>query len=441
MNETVQLPTYEGFEPPVTDPIEGKRLDTVSLDADTRLPTTPTPEVNEALAEQFKEVRGQLLEGLESNTEGLNIERARNFVKRFGLRADTEVWVLDEKNYEEFTTRRNQFGIPGGEDHGCYLPAVDMIVVKRDAEYEADLGSEFIEYAIVHELAHASADEEVVAYSVSGSGEDIHVAADVSRAGQVVLGTNEAGAPEYRGSYLEEGFADMVAKLYARNELDLPHGFGTDDNPDPVPVDIGDDKPIELPSELLNGEAAGRETVAVLGLMYLVDKDPSLMISLVKARRSAEGLREVANKISVIGQEAGRPQLYSEIQNAGGTPEGFVRVTRMIVEVTQPDIAAAWDTAWAEGDLNLEHVQEAGVTPAEYPTQIMSTEEHNEQQKRRSEAVRNIDEELSQLHQAAYDRMIQSPGRGPIYTPEDTARVTELKDLRAEQLRQFDTVN
>jgi hypothetical protein len=61
-----------------------------------------------------------------------------------------------------------------------------------------------------------------------------------------------------------------------------------------------------------------RESFAGAAVGFLVDKDPALLPALIEARRSVEGLREVAGRINAI-----RPGLYQSLRDNYNSPELF----------------------------------------------------------------------------------------------------------------------
>ncbi len=323
-----------------------KHLDLVRFQQtapDTMVVAAPHEEAVSAVREQLGELRTELVEGLESREEGLHIERARDFLRSMGLRADAEILVLDDNDFEEFSARWEQsFG--GFHDaEGAYTPGANVIAVHRNQELEEQFGPDIIEYMLVHELAHASPEQEVYSYTVSGNQEDITVRAGLGRTGQTF--TSPSDPDTIRGGYIEEAFADVIAQLYARNVLHREHGFALSDEPGIVQTPGG---PIELPADYLLGEHAGKQAVASLGLHFLLEQNPTLMDSLVKARREPRGLQEVATKIGQLGRKAGQPDLYRQMTMTNYDAASFTAMTRTIVDLLSPATAAQWDEEYSD---------------------------------------------------------------------------------------------
>lgn len=292
-------------------------------------------EAAEALIrEHLAQIKAEAMEGLETNNEGIEIQRAHDFLEPLGLKVDADILLLDPEQFTEFYDRiQKSMGFTQHEGHGGYVPLLNVVVVKRDAALEERHGPEVTEYFLMHEMAHASTHIEVARYSTDEEGDGTDAQVTIARSGQVV--TTPEAPNEPIGLYLEEGFADTIAQNYLHTELNKPNGFADDDTPT-----YRDE--VEIPASYIIDGRVGPQAVAAVGVGVLIERDPTILDSLVKARNDPEGLQEVEEKIRAIGQDIERDELYDYLSKAR-TEWEFADKTRTMTEMVAPDRVAEWD--------------------------------------------------------------------------------------------------
>ncbi len=270
-------------------------------------PEGPPPEDKEALAW----IRHNMLEGLQSQTEGLNIKRIESFMQEEGLEVKP-YFLVAEEYIDTIVERVGHTGFlynwAGPKVQGAYLEELDVVLVKRLKQNESYAGPIFTEGILIHELAHASS----LWYGCIKSPQGVCTA----RIGFHVTNKSEM-------SQLEEGFADSLRARYMRRYLDpktlnkFAKALGR------RTINIGDKlmfpwktEQLPIPLEYLIIEQNGLVRVpgpapAGYAIELLGKQAPELRKQMIQARRSLEGLRTVAKTIENI-----KPGLYSKIQSA-----------------------------------------------------------------------------------------------------------------------------
>lgn len=384
------------------------------------VPATPQENITNEFPEYLAKTRAQLLEGLESKEHDINLERVRNFLQELGLRTDTKLVILDPDDFDKFRERQVQLsGRSLRENGGCYVPGLNFIVLLRDPELEAQYGPEIFEYTAVHELVHSSADEEVFGYSTTSEGSNTQIDTHLSRSGQVIVNPNN---PEHQqGLYLEEAFADKIGHLYIRDVLKRPDGFAQSD--EPVAID-SDEGVIEVPPQYFLGEAGGKQSLAVLGLDYLLTKDPTLFDSLLKSRHSVDGLREVAAKINAIGKNTSHARLYKQLRSTASDWEDFASTTRTIIEATDPQATRQWDELYDDYEDYYDE-DDGEQHPQDLPAIAASYDQYASPAGKR---VLEIDNQIARFTRSTFGREL---------TPEENTTRAKLEKQWEEAIRTF----
>lgn len=169
---------------------------------------------------------------------------------------------------------------------------------------------------MAHEKAHSTTEYDDIIYT-----DDNQINYNTARAGQLLMKAGE-------GTFLEEGFAEYMAARFIRNELKCPNGiWGNERYKDlgdgltlpSIYVWPGSTQPEDADSprsyvHLSNSHGA----YGAYGIDLIAQKYPEIHTALINARKSVEGLRQVAQIIERV-----RPGLYSEIRKLRKFPEDF----------------------------------------------------------------------------------------------------------------------
>lgn len=207
---------------------------------------------------------------------------------------------------------RNEYD---GANVALYMPQLSLIVAVKWLEYQGDEAATQFQAILAHEKAHSTTEFNSISYTQTNHARNYAA----PRVGQTLYQTG-------RGIFLEEGFADYMAAHFVRKELHLPNGaWQTSDN-----LKLGDRDPVPPVYIWPNVEHRGDATMtigafAAYGLELINQKDSRLHSALIQGRKSAEGLRQVAQIIEGI-----RPGLYTELQKLGESPDEFARGLRAI---------------------------------------------------------------------------------------------------------------
>lgn len=277
-----------------------------------KVPENEKLEVNAHLTDARKKV----MERFPSELEGLNMSRVNSFFEQYHLR-DVSLTVISTRRQSEFleffTKTVGEVSTP--ESRGIYIPSIDLAVVFRDEEKEAENGVEYTESLIVHERAHGANEHNRVVRVVEED-PDTPWEPTVARQGQAVKSPN---GTEF-GTFLDESFAEGMRGQYIRQELggslpNIPMGTLT-------AQDLRDNFQLPVSSTYVYKENGhyflDPSSFAASSLDALVEKDPLLWPAMVEARKTAAGLREVAKRID--RQKSG---LYRELRDDYNSEDDF----------------------------------------------------------------------------------------------------------------------
>lgn len=338
---------------------ETMQLRAVRLDEQGQvLPTDASPEIEAQIREYYAEVRRQLLEGLHSNLEGLNMERITSYLNSRGLETNSIVLILDDEDYALYEKRHAALiKTPPSDKYGSFTPGADIVAIHRNLKDEEKFGPGITEYRVVHEFTHASARNTSFSYIVTENvGDEPDITILPERSGQISGSANAPG--KMVGSYLEEGFSDNVAQDYVHEVLELPGGFG-ENSPRYITTDEG---VLEIPSSVQHDGDGNKENVASLGLGLLFRADSTLFDSFVKGRTDPEGLVEVEDKIKAIGIACNDPRLYDDLQACTPNMTTFCDATMKLVWLLDSDAAIEWQSMGGhDGGQDDEGLEEEGA--------------------------------------------------------------------------------
>ncbi len=288
---------------------------------------------------KFKIVKQEIINTIDSHTEGLDLKRVEEFMRSYELPIRDYVIFdedsLDEKKvfeiFEKFGYKYDKEAYLGNWLAMCDTN-LDLILIKRRENFEKFNGGRVTESVLVHELAHGTSG--FSSCIVTSTGDIL-----APRTGFAVGDSSETT----KGAFLEEGFVDMLAGKYNKQYMEpelrdkmLPifrHKYN-DYQLTRTRSDLVDNIEVVLPfpthyaiftseygfSSLVSAQAA-------FGLELLCDKEPKLFETMLKARNDVEYLRKIPQLINKIS-----PGLYSELRKLKYTESGFSQGLYTIIE-------------------------------------------------------------------------------------------------------------
>ena len=291
-------------------------------------------EVFNGMPEPWRELRERVLL-LENKTDGLNIERVKDFFAERNLPMK-DFLVFDEEDLPRIKEILGASGLLRNifdkDERATYLAEIDLVLVRRNRN-DKNSDPVFTEGSLVHELAHASG--QYVQYAMNDKGSVWR-----PRVGFALTRQKKTPIPAW-GWLLEEGFADLVRGEYEEKNLN------SEIKKDLMVRRKKPDFPLE--KEIVFAmTASGRHfgvfgkylyplgeadtgftssAIAATSLELLCQKHPDLRETLIAARTDIEKLREIPKLINEI-----KPGLYTEIQKCAYTVEDFARVQNIIRE-------------------------------------------------------------------------------------------------------------
>ena len=294
-------------------------------------------ETTEKMPPAWLLLRKEILEQIPSKLEGLHTENVRAFFESFPGIVLNECVIFDEEDLPKL----RELLVPSGlldEDSlgekkadGCFVAEIRLSLVKRLREYEAANGTIFTEGLLVHELAHSSSE---YAQYIKPS----PTLYATPRTGFSIL---TEGFSTARGSFLEEGFADMLrgqyVEEYATDEwktaTQIPE-LGSHCSPNTcvnVTTKIGYQHLLPLKYLFRNPKTQRigytTSSPAAFGMELLARKNDELYPAILSARHDVESLRDVARIINDI-----KPGSYSFLQKLKYSNEDFERGLRYIID-------------------------------------------------------------------------------------------------------------
>ncbi len=296
----------------------------------------PRPiEVTKEMPPDWQKVRKEMLKQIPSKTEGLNIGRIKEFFDSFPGLTTTDYLVFDEDDLPKIRgfleprkmLSKDSFG-KGEPLHGCFINGIDLSLVERRRDFETANGALFTEHILVHELAHSSGEH--AQYVQTGPHAYYR-----PRAGFALSRLS-------RGSFLEEGFAEMMAGQYIERsmtkeereklleEFGMGASFSLDATATVNDLETHYDHPLPMKYIFKNPQGGDSATIparAAFGLELLCKRSDELYPLLLSARHDIESLRDVAKNINSI-----KPNLYSILQKLQYNRNDFMRGLKHIID-------------------------------------------------------------------------------------------------------------
>jgi hypothetical protein len=304
------------------------------------------PQRTTEMPEEFRRVRENLLaEFSGKNVEGINAQRAEEFIKKEGLEVKPYIIIRKEElpkmqkivDYSEGLKRHIEEG-----GLGFYAAGMDLVVVFRDGDYETINGGIFLERLLVHELAHASSKHEICAANKDNG-------ADFPRALRTGFCLRLEQKDNCWGELIEEGWAEMQSANYFahyatkedKERLESVLKLGPLDMDDTIPigmffdvpmvnVSVGQPLPLPLKYIFLRPEgrlSAARAAFAGYAIELLCRKNLSLAPAMIEARKSVEGLRKFARILYETS-----PELYKKLQVGDYSAREFRKKLEMVID-------------------------------------------------------------------------------------------------------------
>ena len=271
------------------------------------------------MPEEWRVLREKILNNFESKTDGLNIERVKDFMKERNLPV-TDFVFFEEKDIpalkEIFANVRGADSFFVG-NRGRYISEINLLFVRREEENEKVNGTIFTEGLLVHELVHSTS--QYVQYIKKD--DEIFV----PRAGFGFKYQQLDGV--FFGGLLEEGFADLLRGDYIEQNI-------TNENREKIAKErpnTFDDYGFDVADKYMyftkNSVGMVSTSIAATALEMLCKKEPKLKEVLIEARSDIKKLREIPKLINAI-----KPGLYLDIQKCEYSVEDFTRVQNIIKE-------------------------------------------------------------------------------------------------------------
>ncbi|HVI69007.1 MAG TPA: hypothetical protein VM581_00960 [Magnetospirillaceae bacterium] len=274
---------------------------------------------------RFEKARHELIEMFPSNVEGLNMERVDGYLAGLDLRP-VDVIVVGRDRISEINAAVEQLGIEGRDDNGgIYFVELDLAIVFRDPQLEAQNGPEITESYIVHERAHGSSSFRRIHAEVTGT----VMSARAHRLGFVHR--VKADDPAY-GAFLEEGFAESIRAGYVAKVLGRPQGFADWQKPI-VTVTTPEDLQVTLPPVMLSrgrdgGSSVVEASYAGAALLLLQKRIPELETAFLEARRTEEGIAKVERLLNEL-----RPGLYDTFCTDFTNEKDFIHGLKYVIDL------------------------------------------------------------------------------------------------------------
>lgn len=251
----------------------------------------------------------------------VDTRKAQDFLESFDLEV-TPPFYLTERQLKKYKHNLGKHVIKKElprEISGTYDVYSGSTVVLTKTPVAKESGPKLLESLAVHEMAHSSGDSLM---TIDLENYDLYL----SRFG--FLPQNESE----KGSFLEEGFAEMMRGLYVDKVLDRRQGFGS---PPEIRAlqkklqETGFGFPAKY-SSIAKGKShimLGPSSWAALSMEILIIQNPDLVPTIFEARKSPEKLNEFYASVNSI-----KPGLVAELANIKQEHDecirGFEIVTR-----------------------------------------------------------------------------------------------------------------
>ena len=186
-------------------------------------PTTidTPPELTTVVTQDLTSIRDRLLERFAPDTEGLNIQRVDEFVRRVGIVSTDPIVDIANRRRPEVIAALNEAGIgTNGEFEALYVPLFKTIFNFRNPILEEFNGPGQTEATRVHEIMHSS--------GLTNIRVDLS-AVSPTRTDRTITNTSNGYVIRHgdgaKNKFLEEGMAEYVAGIYTAEVAGRPHGL------------------------------------------------------------------------------------------------------------------------------------------------------------------------------------------------------------------------
>jgi hypothetical protein len=303
---------------------------------------------------EWRDLRNKICEAIPSRKEGLDIERANNFLADINITAKDYIFITDDdipvikklfKEHhfeEELFEEENRIGMYFRVCVGVYFGELDLIFVNRSKCCEEKNGAVVAEGIYVHEQAHASNGYTSCAI-VEG------------RVEQARIGFFVGDKLKNQGAFFEEGWADFVRAKYMEKYMSNKTKrvlFGKNSDITSVNLNktmvrmsaeemelklngffpLANSRRCQLAAKYFyvandNGISNDVPAPSGFGIELLCKKNPELFDLLTQARGDVSKLREVPKIINKMS-----PGLYLRLRQLECTEEDFIKGLKMIID-------------------------------------------------------------------------------------------------------------
>lgn len=283
-----------------------RRYTCVERDEDGRIRDArpATDEEIEACKVYQEKLRKAYLETIPSREDGIDMQRVDRFMEAQGL-PNAQALLIDLEDLDTLREAFKSAGLPtlylddmgqleedGAFRRARYIAEADVVIMIRDRESEALNGPEFTEAYLVHEKAHKVLPLPDVTFTKEADGNIL--IEDFMVAGFAVLNENRQ---QYDSQLYEEGWPELTAARYVREELGWPDGIlGTKYQPHELDL-ISDQMKDKLPMAYLwlskTGVTFRSAAYAGYALELLMEREPKLESLFEDARTNAANTAEV----------------------------------------------------------------------------------------------------------------------------------------------------
>lgn len=297
--------------------------------------------LSQEMPPDWHKAREDLLKGVESNTEGLNMGRCNAFLASNGF-TPKEALFFFESEYQTIRDRLQAAGFERFHDfsdnsNAVYYPELNLCFVNRDSEMETLNSPVYTEGLYIHEQFHASSGYNAFRYEKTGpDSRSVHVPR---------LGFSLRTEKENKGFFWEEAFADWYKGQYVGRYLDEEHkakiwqriipdkpGRSFEQTSAKVTTSGGD---YTVPFPYLYWAAEGSPSFSIssipaAALENIIQAHPEVMEAMLTARTDVDKLRELVRILDNI-----LPGLYAKLRDLAYAEEDFVSGYLMVKQALE----------------------------------------------------------------------------------------------------------
>jgi hypothetical protein len=161
---------------------------------------------------EWRFFRERILDQFENKTDGLDIERVNEFIASQGL-SSTDILFIDFKDVPRLSKILRPYGLADAfrqSTKGVRIPELNLAIVARNPVREQLNGRIYTEGVAVHESTHGSHKGSFVKYGCETY---------VPRLGFMLQKSHDDRAVPYSGTFLEEGFAEIMKGEYLEKHM------------------------------------------------------------------------------------------------------------------------------------------------------------------------------------------------------------------------------